>query len=152
MGARRLVLPGNFPIGCLPIHKIAFQSAPLNNQSCVTELNEFAKYHNELLQEAILKLKLENPNTVIVYDDYYNAYLDLLQTGIDSGYEVERACCGIGRKYNFDLGRVCGGANVSVCEDVDRHISWDCIQMTQQSYKHMAAWLIPCFFTKLACF
>ncbi|XP_042032624.1 acetylajmalan esterase-like [Salvia splendens] len=152
MGAVRLVVPGNFPIGCLPIYKTAFQGAPLNEQNCVTELNEFAEYHNKLLQEAILKLKQENPNIVIVYGDYYNAYQDLLRKGKERGYEVEKACCGIGGKYNFDLGRMCGGANVSLCEDVDRHLSWDGIHMTQQSYKHMAAWLIPRFFAQLACF
>ncbi|XP_047961359.1 acetylajmalan esterase-like [Salvia hispanica] len=152
MGAVRLVVPGNFPIGCLPIYKTTFQGAPLNEQNCVTELNEFAEYHNKLLQEAILKLKQENPNIVIVYGDYYNAYQDLLRKGKERGYEVKKACCGIGGKYNFDLGRMCGGANVSVCEDVDRHLSWDGIHMTQQSYKHMAAWLIPRFFAQLACF
>ena len=152
MGAVRLVVPGNFPIGCLPIYKTAFQGAPFNEQNCVTELNEFAEYHNKLLQEAILKLKQENPNIVIVYGDYYNAYQDLLRKGKERGYEVEKACCGIGGTYNFDLRRMCGGTNVSVCEDVDRHLSWDGIHMTQQSYKHMAAWLIPRFFAQLACF
>ncbi|KAL1534113.1 acetylajmaline esterase [Salvia divinorum] len=152
MGAARLVVPGNFPIGCLPIYKTAFEGAPHDQHNCVRELNELAMYHNEQLQEAILKLKQEKPNAVIVYGDYFNAYQFLHRLGKRRGYDVERACCGIGGKYNFDLGRMCGGANVSVCEDADRHLSWDGIHLTQQSYKLMATWLIPRFFSQLACF
>lgn len=35
-------------------------------------------YHNEQLQQAIDELKAQNPNTTIIYADYYNAYLWIL--------------------------------------------------------------------------
>lgn len=38
-------------------------------------------YQNNLLQQAILELNQENPNAVIVYADYYNAYLSIFRNG-----------------------------------------------------------------------
>ncbi|CAA3010976.1 Hypothetical predicted protein [Olea europaea subsp. europaea] len=52
-GDIRVVVPGNFPIGCLPIY--------------LTGLNNFSKYHNEHLIQAIEELKIEHPNTTIIY-------------------------------------------------------------------------------------
>ncbi|KAK4439687.1 GDSL esterase/lipase [Sesamum alatum] len=54
IGGKRVVIPGNFPIGCLPIYKTAFQtniSAAYDKKQCLKNLNEFAKYHNEELQK-----------------------------------------------------------------------------------------------------
>ncbi|KAL0443265.1 UNVERIFIED_CONTAM: GDSL esterase/lipase [Sesamum latifolium] len=56
VGGKRVVIPGNFPIGCLPIYKTAFQtnnSAAYDKNRCLNHLNEFAKYHNQELQKAI---------------------------------------------------------------------------------------------------
>lgn len=93
VGAKRVVIPGNFPIGCLPIYKTAFQSnisAAYDENQCLKHLNEFAEYHNEELQEAIHTLKQEKPNAVIVYGDYYSAYQFLLQLATSQGMYIYR--------------------------------------------------------------
>ncbi|KAK3019832.1 hypothetical protein RJ639_005134 [Escallonia herrerae] len=58
-GVVHVVVPGNFPIGCLPIYLTTFQSnisAAYDDHHCVKDLNNFAMYHNELLQHAIHEL------------------------------------------------------------------------------------------------
>ncbi|XP_073136826.1 GDSL esterase/lipase At5g03980-like [Henckelia pumila] len=153
-GATRVVVPGNFPIGCLPIYQTAFQtnvSAAYDKNQCLKQLNDFATYHNEQLQKAIHKLQQETPNAMIIYGDYYNAYQFLLNFARFYGFDTERACCGIGGKYNFDLRRMCGAAGVEVCSDPHRYMSWDGVHLTQEGYKIMSAWLIHNIFHKLHC-
>ncbi|KAK4398635.1 Acetylajmalan esterase [Sesamum angolense] len=154
VGGKRVVIPGNFPIGCLPIYKTAFQtniSAAYDKNQCLNHLNEFAKYHNEELQKAIHTLKQEKPNAVVIYADYYNAYQFLLRVATFHGFEREKACCGTGGKYNFNMMRMCGGAGVEVCSHPERYMSWDGVHLTQQGYKIMAAWLVNKIFPHLLC-
>ncbi|KAI3456788.1 hypothetical protein Pfo_013451 [Paulownia fortunei] len=154
LGATRLVIPGNFPIGCLPIYQTAFQSnvsEAYDENQCLKQLNDFATHHNEQLQEAIHNLKQEKPNAIVVYGDYYNAYQFLLQFARYHGFDTERACCGTGGKYNFNMTRMCGAPDVPVCVDPDRYMSWDGVHLTQEGYKIMAAWLLHNIFANLHC-
>ncbi|KAL0399104.1 UNVERIFIED_CONTAM: GDSL esterase/lipase [Sesamum radiatum] len=130
---------------------ICRNSRAYDNNQCLKHLNDFAKYHNEELKEAIHTLKQEKPNAVIVYGDYYNAYQFLLRVATSQGFERERACCGTGGKYNFNMTRMCGGEGVEVCSDPERHMSWDGVHLTQQGYKIMAAWLVKNIFPHLLC-
>lgn len=82
LGAVQVVVPGNFPIGCVPIFLTAFQTTnatAYDKNQCLKDLNEFAVFHNQYLKQAISILKKENPETKIVYADYYNAFLWLLE-------------------------------------------------------------------------
>ncbi|KAL0362946.1 UNVERIFIED_CONTAM: Acetylajmalan esterase [Sesamum calycinum] len=94
------------------------------------------------LQKAIHTLKQEKPNAVVVYADYYNAYQFLLKVATSHGFEREKACCGTGGKYNFNMMRMCGGAGVEVCSHPERYMSWDGVHLTEKGYKIMAAWLL----------
>ncbi|KAK3001213.1 hypothetical protein RJ639_022049 [Escallonia herrerae] len=76
-GAVRVIVPGKFPIGCLPIYLTAFEtndSAPYDGHHCFKSFNNFAMYHNEHLQQAIKELKEEYQNATIVYGNYYDAF------------------------------------------------------------------------------
>ncbi|KAL2247714.1 GDSL esterase/lipase At5g03980-like [Sesamum indicum] len=153
-GATRVVVPGNFPIGCLPIYKTAFhtnKSAAYDENRCLKQLNDFAMYHNEQLQQAIEKLQQEHPNAIVVYADYYNAYQHLLHFAKSHGFDTERACCGSGGKYSFNMTRMCGAPGVGVCADPGRFLSWDGVHLTQEGYKIMAGWLVHDIFTNLHC-
>ncbi|KAL6574094.1 hypothetical protein OROHE_001636 [Orobanche hederae] len=154
-GARRVVVPGNFPIGCLPIYKSAFEtniSTAYDENQCLKQLNEFAIYHNQELQQAINKMiKQEKPNAVIVYGDYYNAYRFLHRIAKAHGFDTQRACCGSGGKYNFNPRSMCGASDVPVCANPNRYMSWDGIHLTQEGYKIMAARLVRSLFGELQC-
>lgn len=64
------------------------RSAAYDENQCLKELNDFAKYHNQQLEEAIDQLQQQNPNAIIVYADYYNAYQFLLQHAKSQGIYV----------------------------------------------------------------
>ncbi|KAK2973545.1 hypothetical protein RJ640_010600 [Escallonia rubra] len=99
-GAVRVIVPGNFRIGCLPIYLTAFEtndSVAYDGHHCLKSFNNFAMYHNEHLQQAIKELKEEYHNATIV----------------------------IGGDYDLSLGRMCGAPSVPVCDDPNRHICWD---------------------------
>ncbi|KAK4492945.1 hypothetical protein RD792_000272 [Penstemon davidsonii] len=151
-GATRVVVPGNLPIGCLPIYQTAFQtniSKSYDDNQCLKELNGFAMYHNEQLQQALVNLKQEKPNAIIIYGDYYNAYQFLHEYASSRLIDTQKACCGIGGKYNFNMTRMCGAPNVPVCSNPNGFMSWDGVHLTQEGYKIMAGWLVHNIFREL---
>lgn len=80
-GAVRVVVPGNFPVGCFPIYLTQFRtndSAAYDRFHCLRDLNNLSFHHNELLQQAIQELKNEHPNVAIIYGDYYTAFMWIL--------------------------------------------------------------------------
>ncbi|KAJ0952367.1 putative sinapine esterase [Helianthus annuus] len=75
---------GNFPIGCCPSYLTTIVSEkegydPLTG--CLTELNEFSEYHNQMLQTKLNQIRELNPNVVVIYADYYNAHANLQFSG-----------------------------------------------------------------------
>ncbi|XVF06913.1 hypothetical protein REPUB_Repub06bG0092100 [Reevesia pubescens] len=156
-GATRLIVPGNFPIGCFPIFLTKFQttdSTAYDELHCLKELNNFSIYHNDVLLQAIEELKEEHPNVIIVYGNYYNSFLWLLSQANLLGFDpksLQKACCGIGGKYNFDLSRSCGDPQVPVCLNPDERPHWDGVHLTQRAYELMATWLIRDIYPQLQC-
>ncbi|XP_074272900.1 GDSL esterase/lipase At5g03980-like [Silene latifolia] len=147
-GVTRVYIPGNFPIGCLPIYKATFENEyTLDGLNCLDGLNAFARYHNDHLKEAIKELQQEYPEVTVVYGDYYSALSSVLKNAGALGFDVSsmfKACCGSGdNDYNFDLTKICGTEGFEVCADPNKYISWDGIHMTQQAYKRMSQWLLP---------
>ncbi|PIA62247.1 hypothetical protein AQUCO_00200316v1 [Aquilegia coerulea] len=148
LGATQLVVPGNFPIGCFPIHLTAFEDVPsmsYDKNLCIKEVNELAMYQNQYLQRALKQLRKDNPDVVILYADYYKAFQHLLDSASEYGFDEAAkfdACCGTGGDYNFDSYRRCGNDRVPVCSNPGQYISWDGVHPTQMAYQVMAGWLI----------
>lgn len=157
VGAVRIVVPGQFPLGCFPVYLTMFQSnstTAYDTHQCLKALNDLAAVHNNYLQHAINSLQKQNPNTKIVYFDYYNAFKWLLSNAPYIGLDAKstlKACCGIGGKYNQNLQEGCGSPTVPVCPDPDRHISWDGLHLTQKTNRLVATWLVADFLPKIDC-
>ncbi|XP_049407197.1 GDSL esterase/lipase At5g03980-like isoform X2 [Solanum stenotomum] len=156
-GATQIIVPGNFPIGCHPIFLTKFMtniSTAYDEYHCLKDLNNFAIFFNRNLQQAIDELKKDYPNITLIYGDYYNAFLWLLQNAGSLGFDnnsLQKACCGIGGEYNYDVHRRCGAPRVPVCVDPSTHISWDGVHLTQNAYRWIARWLIDDILPKLNC-
>lgn len=76
LGATNIVVPGNFPIGCVPLYLVKFgtnDASKYDELQCLKDYNDFSKYHNDLLIEAVQELQQENPGVVVAYGDYYSA-------------------------------------------------------------------------------
>jgi hypothetical protein len=145
MGATRVVIPGNFPLGCVPSYMAAVNEtdpAAYDANGCLAALNLFAQMHNVLLQQGIGELRRSYPSATISYADYFYAYVRMLRdagkTGFDEAARTE-ACCGAGGgAYNFDMDRLCGAPGASVCARPDERISWDGVHLPQRANSVMS--------------
>ncbi|XP_021837051.1 acetylajmalan esterase-like [Spinacia oleracea] len=148
LGATRIVVPGNFPIGCLPIYLASFQSNDANmydELNCHRGMNDFAVFQNDFVQQTIRELQMAHPTVKIVYADYFTALKQLLQNAASLGFDkdaTQKACCGRGNNaYNYDSTNMCG-RGVPACKNPNKSVSWDGVHMTQHAYKVMAKWLL----------
>ncbi|KAL8229747.1 hypothetical protein R6Q57_014647, partial [Mikania cordata] len=77
LGAKTLLIPGNLPIGCSATYLTIFYGSNEvqydNANGCITQLNNFAKYHNEFLKTELNNIREIHPEVNIIYADYYNA-------------------------------------------------------------------------------
>ncbi|KAE8818079.1 acetylajmalan esterase-like [Hordeum vulgare] len=147
MGATRVVIPGNFPIGCMPSYlSAATASNPASlrdSYGCLVSFNLLARAHNERLQRAVAELRRSYPDATVAYADYFAAYLEILghapRFGFEGGAALRRACCGAGGgAYNFESNRLCGAPGTTACADPSGRPSWDGIHLTQHGYRIMA--------------
>ncbi|CAN4111138.1 unnamed protein product [Withania somnifera] len=156
-GATRVIVPGNFPMGCHPILLTKFMtdnSTAYDEYHCLKDLNNFVIFFNHHLQQAIDELKKEYSNIILIYGDYYNAYMWLLQNALSLGFDknsLQKACCGVGGNYNHDIHKNCGSPGVQACADANTYISWDGVHLTQKAYKWLARWLIDDMLPQLNC-
>ncbi|RWR86951.1 acetylajmalan esterase-like protein [Cinnamomum micranthum f. kanehirae] len=143
-GANQLIVPGNFPVGCMPSYLTLFRSnnpAAYDENKCLKDFNNFSKHHNEHLQGAIEELRQEFPHARILYADYYNMLMEIIVNSTSLGFEggsSMKACCGTGGDYNFDMTKMCGGPGVPACPRPELYIHWDGIHLTQQAYRKIA--------------
>ena len=146
MGAGRVIVPGNFPIGCVPgylaMNAASSEPADYDAAGCLRELNRFAAKHNARLQRAVGELRAAHPGASVAYADYYNSFLALLRNASSLGFDAastRKACCGAGGgEYNFDWRRMCGFEGAAACADPSAYVSWDGIHMTQAAYRAMS--------------
>ncbi|KAK2630710.1 hypothetical protein QOZ80_6AG0549720 [Eleusine coracana subsp. coracana] len=144
MGANRVIIPGNFPIGCVPGY-LAMKtpgSSDYDSMGCLRDMNLFAAKHNARLQRAVASLRSSYPNASIAYADYYNSFLELLSNATTLGFDAastRKACCGAGGgDFNFDWTTMCGAEGTAACEEPSKYVSWDGIHMTQAAYRAMS--------------
>uniref|UniRef100_A0A0A9EUN9 GDSL esterase/lipase n=1 Tax=Arundo donax TaxID=35708 RepID=A0A0A9EUN9_ARUDO len=140
LGAKKLVVPGNFPVGCVPLYLAIFPSQKegyYDEQSgCIKWLNEFTEYHNRMIQEELEKLRNLHPDVTIIYADYYGAALNIFRAPLKFGFTVPlNACCGSDAPYNCSLSILCGNPGSTVCSDPSKYISWDGLHFTEATYK-----------------
>lgn len=80
-GARRVVVPGNFPMGCLPSNLATSKSnysRAYDKYGCLKSLNAFSKKHNIMLVKELEVLKNKNPSVTILYGDLYSSFRSVL--------------------------------------------------------------------------
>lgn len=143
MGANRVIIPGNFPIGCVPGYlAMKAVSSDYDSMGCLREMNLFAAKHNAKLQQSVANLRRSYPNAAVAYADYYNSFLELMSNATTLGFDAastRKACCGAGGgDYNFDWARMCGAEGTAACEEPSKYVSWDGIHMTQAAYRAMS--------------
>lgn len=83
LGAVDIVVPGVLPIGCFPLYLTLFQSSNTGNydqNGCLKNFNSLSAYHNSLLTQKISELRTKYPGARIMYADFYNQVLQMVQS------------------------------------------------------------------------
>ncbi|KAF7078323.1 hypothetical protein CFC21_082782 [Triticum aestivum] len=136
LGARTTVVPGNFPIGCLPAYLGAHQSnvkADYDELHCLKWYNEFSQKHNQVLRQELARLRSQNPGVKVVYADYYGAAMQFVQKPQAYGIaDPLVACCNGNGPYH--TGGACNN-QTKLWGSPDGFASWDGLHMTEKAYK-----------------
>ncbi|XP_019195034.1 PREDICTED: acetylajmalan esterase-like [Ipomoea nil] len=157
LGAKRIVVPGPFPFGCLPPQLASSNSsdpADYDGFGCLKALNAFTSYHNDFLKRALFSLnrELSGDGVVVVYGDYEGAFLEILRKPSSYGFDKEwliKACCGGGGKYNINPTKRCGTNGTTVCPRPGHAVNWDGVHLTDASYHRISHILIHQSISKL---
>ncbi|PWA51590.1 SGNH hydrolase-type esterase domain-containing protein [Artemisia annua] len=140
MGAQTLVVPGNFPIGCsssyLTVRASDYEEYDPTT-GCLVSLNEFAEYHNNMLQKKLNMIRELHPDVNLIYADYYNAAMQFYRSPNAFGFTngALKACCGAGGPFNYNVTVRCGGESTTMCDQPDTYVNWDGVHLTEMAYK-----------------
>jgi hypothetical protein len=112
LGAKTIVVPGNFPIGCSPGYLAKFRAndtAQYDSRGCLRWANNLAALHNSALKAELARLSLQHPGVAVLYADYYAAAMTLIADRRKHGFGGDPlvSCCGGGGPYNVDLAALC---------------------------------------------
>ncbi|KAJ1282028.1 hypothetical protein BS78_03G018700 [Paspalum vaginatum] len=148
-GARRIVVPGNVPMGCLPLLLEVFASpnaSDYDSYGCLARINALARYHNAQLRAQVQALRRKYPRAAISFADYYQPIHAFLTAPFVFGFDGNRtlvACCGGGGRYNVNGSAFCGLPGATACADPSRAVNWDGVHQTEATYEYIAkSWLI----------
>ncbi|CAA7015802.1 unnamed protein product [Microthlaspi erraticum] len=148
MGARTIMVPGDFPIGCWTVFLTLYKTStkeeydPLTG--CLKWPNDFVQQRNEELQKELNRLRKLHPHVTILYADYYNTVLRIFQEPAKFGF-MDRpfsACCGTGGPYNYNSVTLCGSKGVDCCVDPTKYVHWDGVHLTESAYRWIATGLL----------
>ncbi|KAG8379400.1 hypothetical protein BUALT_Bualt07G0084600 [Buddleja alternifolia] len=139
-GAKYVVVQGLPPTGCLTLSMYLAPSNDRDDMGCVGNANKQSYNHNTALKAKLNVLKKQFPNSVIVYADYYSAYLTVIKNPHKYGFkELFKVCCGYGGgTYNFNYLNACGSQSSTSCDNPSQYINWDGVHLTEAMYKAMA--------------
>ncbi|KAJ4780997.1 GDSL esterase/lipase [Rhynchospora pubera] len=147
LGAKTLVIPGIFPMGCLPASLTLYKTNRAEDYDtttgCLMWLNKLSEYHAQLLLAELDEMRDLYPNVSIVYADYYGVYNSIMESPTQYGMkETIVACCGGGGPYNFALSLACGDNESRLCQEPSEYVSWDGLHLTDAGSKIIAKLVI----------
>ncbi|MCO5564812.1 hypothetical protein L7F22_018480 [Adiantum nelumboides] len=131
VNVKRIVVQGQFPMGCLPIYLTTLQSMPHDAHGCIAAVTALSDQHNQLLKQAIASASSNHPDAQIVFFDTSAAYLHILDNAASYHFtNVHDAC------FPGGLGLIPGSSG-NACDNPQNYISWDGIHMTDAMYAAM---------------
>ncbi|GFP95609.1 acetylajmalan esterase [Phtheirospermum japonicum] len=154
LGARRVIIPGNGPLGCYPYILTALQTndtTAYDELGCLKSVNDFTIFKNEYLELAIEDLRNEFPEVQILFGPMYDGMRSLIANASVIGNSALKSCCGVGGKYNYHPMRFCGTRGVPVCKNPNEYIFWDGVHYTQQTQWEAEDMLVRPALEKLKC-
>ncbi|KAJ4912113.1 GDSL esterase/lipase 7 [Raphanus sativus] len=135
LGARKMVLGGTGPLGCIPSQLFMVNGNNNNKSGCVTKINNLVSLFNSRLKDLPNTLNTTLPGSFFIYQNIYDLFHDMVVN--PSGYGLvipDKACCGSGRY---------GGASTCLplqepCLDRNQYVFWDAFHPTEIANKIIA--------------
>uniref|UniRef100_A0A453AV87 GDSL esterase/lipase n=2 Tax=Aegilops tauschii TaxID=37682 RepID=A0A453AV87_AEGTS len=131
-GAKYIIVPDIFPLGCVPtvLTKLASPNkADYYRNGCLKSANRLGRYHNSLLRQRIKLLRHKYPHAKIIAAEYYRpvlAFLDMPGHFRLNSSTTLLTCCGAGGPpYNYDFDSECGRPGVMTCADPSQALQLD---------------------------
>ncbi|RWR96951.1 GDSL esterase/lipase [Cinnamomum micranthum f. kanehirae] len=141
-GAKYIIVQGMPPTGCMAATMAMNKFMPKDDSGCIAGSNQNAALHNKLLLEKLNQFRQQNPGVVVLYADFFNAYLYVQKNARKYGFqEPFKTCCGYGGGlYNFDMKSTCGYPGATKpCTDPTKYINWDGVHLTEAMYSKLAS-------------
>ncbi|CAN6337339.1 unnamed protein product [Urochloa humidicola] len=133
LGARKFMVAGLPPVGCLPVTKALNQLG--GARDCIPDQNAAAERYNEALQEMLAKLEAASPGATLAYVDVYTPLKDMVDQPQKYGFtDTGRGCCGNGLPA---MGILCTSV-LPQCLSPEQYMFFDSVHPTQATYKALA--------------
>ncbi|GAB4831341.1 hypothetical protein Ancab_005352 [Ancistrocladus abbreviatus] len=130
LGARRLIVIGVPPLGCIPIVRTLLG----NGSQCVESINKAAFSLNSKIQKELSIIHNSAVHMKTSYGDIYSPILRAVNNPSRYGFqETSKGCCGSG---TYEYGNTCKG--LTTCLHREKYVFWDAIHPTEKTYKILA--------------
>ncbi|XP_035830481.1 GDSL esterase/lipase At5g42170 [Helianthus annuus] len=138
LGARKIVVLGALPIGCLPIDRTVAGGL---RRMCVDKYNKAAQLFNSMLIEKLQLLASSLPQSKVAYGDIYNPLLRIIENPQRYGLEVtDRGCCGTGI---IETAFACNKFSPTTCSDPSKYLFWDSVHPSENGYSIYVDQVLP---------
>ncbi|KAF8728773.1 hypothetical protein HU200_018051 [Digitaria exilis] len=146
LGAKTIVVPGDFMMGCLPRFLTIFQSSnpdDYDGSGCIRRLNELIQQHNLAVRAMVerIRRRRDDPAVTIIYVDLSGAAHEMIHNPLKHGRMPWNgtlvACCGDGGPYNSNSFVSCN-ATSGLCPDASKHIPRDGDHLTEAANRFVA--------------
>ncbi|XP_074311683.1 GDSL esterase/lipase LTL1-like [Silene latifolia] len=126
LGARRVLVTGTGPLGCVP-SEIAQRG---RNGQCAEELMTAANMFNPQLVQLVNQLNSQIGSHVFISANAYKTHLDFITNPQAYGFVTAKvACCGQGPYNGIGLCTVFS----NICPNRDQYVFWDAFHPTERA-------------------
>uniref|UniRef100_A0A6N2KGV9 GDSL esterase/lipase n=1 Tax=Salix viminalis TaxID=40686 RepID=A0A6N2KGV9_SALVM len=135
LGARRVLVTGTGPLGCVPAER-AMRS---RNGECAAELQTAAALFNPQLVQMLLELNREIGSDVFIAANAYDLNMDFVTNPRAYGFVTSQvACCGQGRFNGIGLCTILS----NLCPNRDIFAFWDPFHPTERANRIIVSTIV----------
>lgn len=131
LGARKIVMLGVLPIGCIPI-VVTFNANLIHKflkRQCIARLSDVAQGFDQIVEQKVKEM--ERVDSKIYYFSVYETLMDILQYPKNFGFDkVDRGCCGTGL---LEVTYLCNPRS-TLCPNVSDYVFFDSVHPTERTY------------------
>ncbi|CAN0920347.1 GDSL esterase/lipase At4g28780 [Linum grandiflorum] len=136
LGARRILVTGTGPLGCIPAELAFYQS---DNGDCATEPQQAAMIFNPRLFDMVDNLNRDIGSDIFISANAFSLKMDMIEKPQLYGFKTAKiACCGQGL-YN-GLGTCTEMSNL--CANRNDYVFWDPYHPTEKALRLMVKKLL----------